>query len=430
MIGAAGELDCFSAHIRLRELGKSEDKAECRSTDSRAMGLAAPWYRRGRTFVESSIPCSHGGRALVVKGAEEPSNIAFSTTKGIGEVEYPSSLTYLAGELCTSSIVEFISVLLTTGSEAVETELIQLGAIKRVIELFFLRPTTLQEPARDSDDEDFRDRDFDVAALASNLSQAFRCGIYTNDDIEEDVYFDDESAEVVISSLRLGDDQDSPLFTNSNWFAFENDREVDDDRLTNSLASSSPNSDETSDDEPDEEVVVGENNNLNDTATSLQVMDAGTASESKAMFLGNGPANEPKEGVSNSSIREGEQSPGGGWVEWRETSEPKVPGTDPTSDILNSDGGSDKETVPLDEVALEADECGLPLGVAAIDRRGGDAGGSSDVLAEVPSDTAKGGGDFSGSPEVINESNLEPPESEAAAENPQSEKDVDTDTGR
>ncbi|RWW46489.1 hypothetical protein BHE74_00047587 [Ensete ventricosum] len=159
-------------------------------------------------------------------------------------------------------------------------------------------------------------------------------------------------------------------------------------------------------------------------------MDAGTASESKAMFLGNGPANEPKEGVSNSSIREGEQSPGGGWVEWRETSEPKVPGTDPTSDILNSDGGSDKETVPLDEVALEADECGLPLGVAAIDRRGGDAGGSSDVLAEVPSDTAKGGGDFSGSPEVINESNLEPPESEAAAENPQSEKDVDTDTGR
>ncbi|RZS18529.1 hypothetical protein BHM03_00050820 [Ensete ventricosum] len=28
MIGAAGELDYFSAHIRLRELDKSEDKAE------------------------------------------------------------------------------------------------------------------------------------------------------------------------------------------------------------------------------------------------------------------------------------------------------------------------------------------------------------------------------------------------------------------
>ncbi|KAG0485330.1 hypothetical protein HPP92_009409 [Vanilla planifolia] len=76
------------------------------------------------------------------------------------------------------------------------------------------RPTSLHDRARDSDDEDFRDRDYDVAALASNLSQAFRYNIYGNDDIEdahgslerddEDVYFDDESAEVVISSLRLG----------------------------------------------------------------------------------------------------------------------------------------------------------------------------------------------------------------------------------
>ncbi|RWW61873.1 hypothetical protein BHE74_00031029 [Ensete ventricosum] len=52
----AGELECFSAHIRLREPGKSEDKAE------------------GGTSVESSIPCSHRGRALVVKGAEEVEN--------------------------------------------------------------------------------------------------------------------------------------------------------------------------------------------------------------------------------------------------------------------------------------------------------------------------------------------------------------------
>ncbi|RWW15883.1 hypothetical protein GW17_00020259 [Ensete ventricosum] len=119
LIGAAGELDCFSAHFRLREPGKSKDKAEgeeattspvglsypkvkhrlerrwtlrsttvpqrqiyrsrrkgcrCKATDSRAIGLAAPWYRRGRTSVESSIPCSHGGRALVVKGAEEVEN--------------------------------------------------------------------------------------------------------------------------------------------------------------------------------------------------------------------------------------------------------------------------------------------------------------------------------------------------------------------
>ncbi|RWW26853.1 hypothetical protein GW17_00008744 [Ensete ventricosum] len=47
---------------------------KCKATDSRAMGLAAPWYRRGGTYVESSTPYSHGGRALVVKGAEEVEN--------------------------------------------------------------------------------------------------------------------------------------------------------------------------------------------------------------------------------------------------------------------------------------------------------------------------------------------------------------------
>ncbi|RRT31715.1 hypothetical protein B296_00031202 [Ensete ventricosum] len=78
MIGAVGEFDCFNAQIHLREPGKSEDKAKkgykCKSTDSRAMGLAAPWYRKGRTSMESSIPCSYGGRALVVKGTEEVEN--------------------------------------------------------------------------------------------------------------------------------------------------------------------------------------------------------------------------------------------------------------------------------------------------------------------------------------------------------------------
>lgn len=38
---------------------------------------------------------------------------------------------------------------------------------------------------RDSDDDDYQDRDYDVAALANNLSQAFRYGIYSNDDMDE-----------------------------------------------------------------------------------------------------------------------------------------------------------------------------------------------------------------------------------------------------
>ncbi|KAL6848773.1 hypothetical protein ACP4OV_021356 [Aristida adscensionis] len=132
------------------------------------------------------------------------------------------------------------------------------------------RPTSLHDRGRDSDDDDFRDRDYDVAALANNLSQAFRYGIYSNDDIEEaqgslerddeDVYFDDESAEVVISSLRLGDDQDRGI----------------NDRLAASVPSPSPNSEETfRNTEGADEVLTGE-------AT-------GTDSQMESVSLENGP---------------------------------------------------------------------------------------------------------------------------------------------
>uniref|UniRef100_A0A0E0DV70 Uncharacterized protein n=1 Tax=Oryza meridionalis TaxID=40149 RepID=A0A0E0DV70_9ORYZ len=143
------------------------------------------------------------------------------------------------------------------------------------------RPTSLHDRGRDSDDDDFRDRDYDVAALANNLSQAFRYGMYSNDDIEEaqvierddeDVYFDDESAEVVISSLRLGDDQDSSsLFTNSNWFTFDGDRGIN-DRLAASVPSSSPNSEETSlNTEETDEVQIGEDTSIEPQLESLSL---------------------------------------------------------------------------------------------------------------------------------------------------------------
>ncbi|KAF6166237.1 hypothetical protein GIB67_031021 [Kingdonia uniflora] len=82
------------------------------------------------------------------------------------------------------------------------------------------RPTALQDRTRDSDDDELHERDYDVATLANNLSQAFGYSLYGNENADqvhgsidrddEDVYFDDDSAEVVISSLRLGDDQESP----------------------------------------------------------------------------------------------------------------------------------------------------------------------------------------------------------------------------
>jgi serine/threonine-protein phosphatase 6 regulatory subunit 3 len=142
------------------------------------------------------------------------------------------------------------------------------------------RPTALHDRTRDSDEEDLHDRDYDVAALANNLSQAFRYSIYDNEDTEEgnraidrddeDVYFDDESAEVVISSLRLGDDHGS-LFTNSNWFAFQDDRIGDAPMSTSAteamdeinLNGTSTNGNSSSDDE----VVVGEDEELTDSKT-------------------------------------------------------------------------------------------------------------------------------------------------------------------
>ncbi|KAL1817102.1 hypothetical protein DCAR_0521514 [Daucus carota subsp. sativus] len=137
------------------------------------------------------------------------------------------------------------------------------------------RPTALHDRVRDSDDEDVHDRDYDVAALANNLNQAFRYGMYDNDGAENglgtldrndesDTYFDDDSGEVVISSIRLGDDQGS-LFTNSNWFAFQDDR-IGDTSLSTSkneiLDDIDLNGAANNGDSSDDEVVVGEDEEL------------------------------------------------------------------------------------------------------------------------------------------------------------------------
>ncbi|XP_020994095.2 uncharacterized protein LOC107479311 isoform X2 [Arachis duranensis] len=47
------------------------------------------------------------------------------------------------------------------------------------------RPTALHGRMRDSDDDDTHDRDYDIAALATNLNQAFGYKIYGTEDNEE-----------------------------------------------------------------------------------------------------------------------------------------------------------------------------------------------------------------------------------------------------
>ncbi|QCD89908.1 SIT4 phosphatase-associated protein family [Vigna unguiculata] len=54
---------------------------------------------------------------------------------------------------------------------------------KHLLDRLQRRSTTFHDKNRDSDKDDYQDRDYDVATLENNLSQAFRYGIYNNDDI-------------------------------------------------------------------------------------------------------------------------------------------------------------------------------------------------------------------------------------------------------
>ncbi|RWV77651.1 hypothetical protein GW17_00061491 [Ensete ventricosum] len=64
--------ECYSATEA--DLPIARKGRRCKVTDSRVMGSIALWYRRGGTSIESLIPCSHRGRALVMKGADEVEN--------------------------------------------------------------------------------------------------------------------------------------------------------------------------------------------------------------------------------------------------------------------------------------------------------------------------------------------------------------------
>ncbi|KAL1560505.1 serine/threonine-protein phosphatase 6 regulatory subunit 1-like [Salvia divinorum] len=215
--------------------------------------------------------------------------------------------------------------------------LVKRNTVENVLQWACGRPTALQDRNRDSDDDDYQDRDYDVAALANNLSQAFQYGIYSNDGIDEaqgsierddeDVYFDDESAEVVISSLRLGDNQEngSSLFTNSNWFAFENGRTAG-EHDTAPVASSSPNTEGHDDVGGADNVVVEEDEDLANTAASEPYEQKSNAVDDIPTELLDGP----RESETSSSDIPTE------WVEWRESSDsfenPPLSNTADTSD--------------------------------------------------------------------------------------------------
>ncbi|XP_024017094.1 serine/threonine-protein phosphatase 6 regulatory subunit 3 isoform X2 [Morus notabilis] len=257
------------------------------------------------------------------------------------------------------------------------TVLQERNAVENVYRWACGRPTALHDRTRDSDDDDLTDRDYDVAALANNLSQAFRYKIYGNEDAEEDhgaidrddedVYFDDESAEVVISSLRLGDDQGS-LFTNSNWFAFQDDRignapvgtspsEMMEDINLNGTANGGNSS-------SDDEVVVGEDDELAGNKDSIN----GTSSSTPNGFNGSSSMSSGSlnpDGAKASASNSGDMGffkfvtpdnedlfgdrPLPEWVGWGDSSDLQVGGSsvNPFVDCDNSDAEMSSHNEPV-----------------------------------------------------------------------------------
>ncbi|XP_043700608.1 serine/threonine-protein phosphatase 6 regulatory subunit 2-like isoform X2 [Telopea speciosissima] len=275
------------------------------------------------------------------------------------------------------------------------------------------RPTTLQEKARDSDDE-LNDRDYDVTALANNLSQAFRYSMFEHEDTEEvngslerddeDVYFDDDSAEVVISSLRLGDDQGS-LFTNSNWFAFQEDR-VGNEPLSTSLSGTM---DEINLNGPanggssssDDEVVVGEDEEF------VNGMASGNgASSSSSNFLngctGSDPANKgdanPRDEKASASgdldffqYATADNNPFHDrslpdWVGWQESADLQIDGSsrNPFSDSYVSEVDLSSPTGPAGN-SLSNGEVKLSNGMSIIDASARQTGNDATRRRTVPS---------------------------------------------
>lgn len=119
------------------------------------------------------------------------------------------------------------------------------------------------------------------------------------------------------------------LFTNSNWFAFDDDR-VSNDRSTGSLASPSSNAEGTGvvNETGYDNVIVGEDDDLVDTATSAPEQE---------IKLESTQSHDPSKSE-EAELSETDKPPE--WVEWRET----------------SDSGDPSDSLPNGELQVESAE--------------------------------------------------------------------------
>ncbi|XP_024382791.1 uncharacterized protein [Physcomitrium patens] len=170
----------------------------------------------------------------------EPKPAVSKSPTRIGSMGHLTRLANKIDQTSTSnSIVQGHVQANSKWSEWVPKVLQQRNQIENVFQWSCGRPAAVQDRQLDSDDDDFSNRDYDISTMANNINrEVYHYGMFDNDDAEEghgamdrdeeDMFFDDESAEVVISSLQLGEEQDSgradSIFgSNTNWFAFQDD---------------------------------------------------------------------------------------------------------------------------------------------------------------------------------------------------------------
>ena len=120
----------------------------------------------------------------------------------------------------------------------------------------------------------------------------------------------------------------SSLFTNSNWFAFDDEKTANE----GSMASPPPNADE--DDDDDDDVVIGEaDEDFKDTVDSSPPVDMETEDSTTTK----NPSENPSEPEAEKSAA---------WVEWREKSESTGPSSNP----------DEATTLPNGEVQIEKED--------------------------------------------------------------------------
>lgn len=158
------------------------------------------------------------------------------------------------------------------------------------------------------------------------------------------------------------------LFTNSNWFAFEDDRTIN-ELSADSIASPSPNIDDSEavNTVGDAKVIVDKDEDLADTATSQPPEPNDSSEATSVNFSGE---------LSETGAKESENPPE--WVEWRETSD-SVDSSDLEKPSISPNG---EVQVELEERNKSMDPTvanpSLSSADASIDDSKTDSGGSPD----------------------------------------------------